>query len=138
MEAEYVALSQSVRDLIPLRRMTTLVCDAIFGKGKYQARMYSQVFEDNNGALQLARACRITLFKHYGIKYHFFKDYVKKGDLKLFKVESINQRADIFIIVYYLWVGDTRTRGSVRTDTLVNLSDGTDGTQPSQFQRNNP
>jgi hypothetical protein len=97
MEAEYVALSQSMKDLIPLRRMVTTVCDALLGKGKYVAKVFSKVFEDNNRALQLARSpCITPRTKHYGIKYHFFQEYVEKGDVKLYKVETENQKADIF------------------------------------------
>jgi hypothetical protein len=97
MEAEYIALSQSMRDLIPVRRLLQLICDMILPEQIKNARMYSSVFEDNNGALQLARAPRITpRTKHYAIKYHFFRDNVAKGDIKLYKVESSKQRADIF------------------------------------------
>ncbi len=97
MEAEYIALSQSIRDLIPLRRSTKLVCDTIFGKGKYEAKIFSSVFEDNNGALQLARAPRMTpRTKHYAVRYHFFRKYVESGDIQLFKVDTKEQRADIF------------------------------------------
>jgi hypothetical protein len=67
MVAEYVALSQSMKDLIPLRRMVT-VCNALLGAGKYFAKVFSKVFEDNNGALQLARSSRMTpRTKHYTI-----------------------------------------------------------------------
>jgi hypothetical protein len=97
MEAEYVALSQAMRDIIPMRRLAKVVCDTIFGEKKYDVRVYSKVFEDNNGALQLARAPRITpRTKHYGIKYHFFRENVRCGDVKLFKIETDKQRADIF------------------------------------------
>ena len=97
MEAEYVALSQSLRDLIPMRRILKHLCSIVFGKDKYQSRIYSKVFEDNQGALQLARAPRMTpRTKHYGIKYHFFRDYVKRGEVQLHKIASKEQRADIF------------------------------------------
>ena len=97
MEAEYIALSQSMRDLIPVRRLLQLICDMILPEQIQNARMHSSVFEDNNGALQLARAPGITpRTKHYAIKYHFFRDNVAKGDIKLYKVESSKQRADIF------------------------------------------
>ena len=58
MEAEYIALSQAMRDLIPVRRMLQSVCDAVLPDQSQNARMYSSVFENNNGALQLARAPR--------------------------------------------------------------------------------
>jgi hypothetical protein len=62
-----------------------------------QQKCYSCIFEDNNCALQLARAPRMTpRTKHYGIIYHFFHDYVEKGDIKLFKVDTKEQQADIF------------------------------------------
>ena len=97
MESEYIALSQSVKDLIPLRRLLKLICESVLKTNRYNANMYSSIFEDNNGALQLARAPRMTpRTKHYSIKYHFFREYVTNGDLKLFKVESANQKADIF------------------------------------------
>ena len=96
MEAEYIALSQSLRDLIPLRRLVRFICDIVFGKNKVESKMYSTVFEDNQGTLQLARAPRMTpRTKHYGIKYHFFREYVEKGDLKLSKIHTKEQRADI-------------------------------------------
>lgn len=44
--------------------------------------------------------------KHYCIRYHFFREHVVIGDIKLFKVESKNQRADIFTkgLVFVLFV----------------------------------
>jgi hypothetical protein len=97
MESEYIALSQSMRDLIPVRRLLQLICDTVLTDQKENARIHSSVFEDNSGALQLARAPRITpRTKHYAIKYHFFREYVKQGDIKLYKIETTKQRADIF------------------------------------------
>jgi hypothetical protein len=61
MEAEYIALSQAMRDLIPIRRLVKAVCEDLFKEQQPTgASMHSQVFKDNNGALQLlARAPRI-------------------------------------------------------------------------------
>ena len=109
MEAEYCALSTSIRDLIPLRRLVREVCTALLGERAQKARMFSKVFEDNNGALALARAPSLTpRSKHYAIKYHFFKEYVRKGEIKLFKIETEKQLADIF------------TKGLVK-DTFVKI-----------------
>ena len=97
MESEYIALSQCIRDLIPVRRLLKHICEVVFKSKTYQSRIYSKVFEDNQGALQLARAPRMTpRTKHYGIKYHFFREYVKKGHVVLQKITSSEQRADIF------------------------------------------
>jgi hypothetical protein len=97
MEAEYVDLSQSIHDLIPMKRMTSLVCDTVFGNGNYMTCMHSKIFEDNNGALQLARSPRITpRTKNYAIKYHFFKRHVDREEIKLFKINTKDQIDDIF------------------------------------------
>ena len=90
-------MSQAIKDLIPVQRLLKLVCQVVFKSKSYQSRIYSKVFEDNQGALQLARAPRMTpRTKHYGIKYHFFREYVKKGHVVLQKISSAEQRADIF------------------------------------------
>jgi hypothetical protein len=34
--------------------------------------------------------------KHYSIKYYLIREHVDNGDVKLFKIESKEQRADIF------------------------------------------
>ena len=97
MEAEYIALSQSMRDLIPIRRLVNAVCNALKCDMSNDPKMHSKVFEDNNGALQLGRAPRITpRTKHYNIKYHFFREQVKNGNIKLYKVDTKKQLADIF------------------------------------------
>ena len=60
--------------------------------------MHSTVFEDNNGALQLAQSPKISpRTKHIAIKYHFFHDKIgeDKGIL-LKKVESEHQIANLF------------------------------------------
>jgi hypothetical protein len=68
--------------------------------------MYSSVFEDNNGALQLARSPPMTpRTKHYAIKYHFF-GYVEKEEIKLYKINTKEQCANIMTkgLVFYLFI----------------------------------
>jgi len=59
---------------------------------------YSSVFEDNNGALILATSPRMTpRSKHIAVPpYHFFRKHVANGTIKIFKVESSMNTADIF------------------------------------------
>ena len=57
---------------------------------------HSTVFEDNNGALELAREPKYRpRTKHIGIKYHNFRDHVKQGKIKIEHVDTTKQRADI-------------------------------------------
>lgn len=96
-EAEYIALSQSLRDLIPMRR---LLQEASFGLAistTLNAKLYSTVFEDNNGALSLATSPKLSpRTKHIAIKYHHFRDSIgeEKGII-IEKVDTTLQKADI-------------------------------------------
>ena len=59
--------------------------------------VYSTAFEDNNGALILATTKKMTpRSKHIAIKYHHFKQAVFNGFVKIVKVNSEKQLADIF------------------------------------------
>jgi hypothetical protein len=50
-EAEYIALSQSMRDLIPMRRLLQETGTALAVDINKTAMLHSTVFEVNNGAL---------------------------------------------------------------------------------------
>ena len=56
-EAEYIALSQSMRDLIPFTCMAEEL-GAIYDNGSQKPRILCRLFEDNNGALLLAKEHR--------------------------------------------------------------------------------
>ena len=53
-EAENITLSQSMRDLIPLRGILAEISDILKVKVDKPVT-HSSVFEDNNGALELAK-----------------------------------------------------------------------------------
>jgi histone deacetylase 1/2 len=72
-EAEYIALSQSMRDLIPMRGFLKEMGKRLKLDFAKETMLHSMVFEDNNGALSLATAPKITpRTKHIGVKYHHF------------------------------------------------------------------
>ena len=57
------------------------------------------VFEDNNGCIELATCPKLrTCAKHIAIKYHHFRDKVQSGIIKVKKIDTKNQEADIFTI----------------------------------------
>ena len=60
--------------------------------------IHSKVFEDNNGALGLAESPKMNpKTKHIEFKYHWFKEHIGKDQgIALIKIESENQKADIF------------------------------------------
>ena len=96
MEAEYIALSQSMRDVIPTKSLIKEVLSHL-GVSLEGVCTHSTIFEDNNGALTLANAPKMTpRSKHIGIKYHFFREHVKKKTVKIVYVCSDLQKADFF------------------------------------------
>lgn len=106
-EAEYGALSQSLRVLLPIRN-TILelieIVDVIDAQGsspfgsKSELRTFETlVHEDNTTALSLALKQKVTSrTKHWCVKFHFFWDHIndKKNNIKCVKVHTKEQRAD--------------------------------------------
>jgi hypothetical protein len=97
-EAEYIALSQSMRDLLPMRRLLEEAGKALNLDFSDPAILHSTVFEDNNGAISLALSPKMTpRTKHIAIKYHHFREHV--GEAKgiiVVKIDTNLQKADIF------------------------------------------
>ena len=65
--------------------------------GKPQATTMCNAFEDNTGALELAKVPKMRpRTKHINIKYHHFREHVQQGTIKVEHVSTDNQIADIF------------------------------------------
>jgi hypothetical protein len=57
--------------------------------------VYCKVFEDNSGALELARLPKLRLrTKHINVCYHHFRKHVRKGLIKIFPIDMKGQIAD--------------------------------------------
>ena len=102
MEAEYVALSTSCRDLFPLIDVTNEIC-SYFDINKCifhnTSRLHIRVHEDNVGALALGKLepRRMTpRSKHYALKYHWFREQIGPRNIELVKIDSENQLGDLF------------------------------------------
>ena len=114
-EAEYGALSQAMRALIPLREVVlelVTVVDAVdptghacLGTRNELLKFVTTIFEDNSTALSLALKQKVTSrTKHWCVKFHFFWSHLNEpsNNMECVKVESKLQRAD------YLTKGLTR------------------------------
>ena len=95
-EAEYIALSTACRELLPMREMFNEL-------RKYLEilplipRVRCTLFEDNVGAETLAQAPKMTSrTKHIAIKYHHFREAVRNKILKIKRVDTKDQLADVF------------------------------------------
>ena len=95
-EAEYVALSHAMRELIPFTGLVEEL-NEIFNKDKIKPIVKCKLFEDNNGALELARAPKYRpRTKHIALKYHHFRNFVKEGRVEILPIDTKQQIADIF------------------------------------------
>jgi hypothetical protein len=95
-EAEYIALSQATRDLIPMQSLLHELSTAtrlIVGS----TTAHSTIFEDNKGCVELANAPRMRpRMRHIALKYHHFRSHVANGNLSIRWIDTKHQLADIF------------------------------------------
>ena len=106
-EAEYGALSQAMRAIIPIRETLLEMIKAVdmvnsenqypFGRRSELCSFPTFVHEDNTAALSLAVNQKVTSrTKHWCVKFHFFWSYVndKQNNTQCIKVDTKEQRAD--------------------------------------------
>ena len=97
-EAEYVALSQSVRVLLPMQDLLLEIIHHVNVPAEFSSvdsTVRATVFEDNNSALQLATNHRVTnRTRYYAVKWHWFWDAVRTGKIKIAAIDTKNQHGD--------------------------------------------
>jgi len=95
-EAEYNALSTSLRDVIHLMQ---LVDEAkVMGWETFVGTpdVHCKAFEDNAGTVEWARLPKMRpRTKHICTRLHHFRDYVRKGKISIHKVDTKLQLADM-------------------------------------------
>lgn len=89
MESEYISASEATRELIWLNRLTNELTQDKFGT--------PILFVDNQSAIKLANnPVNHKRSKHIDVKYHFIREKLNDGILKLEDIRSEDQLADIF------------------------------------------
>jgi hypothetical protein len=95
-EAEYIALSQSLREAIPMMQLLQELKDQGFSIYSTEPKVYCKAFEDNSGAIELARLPKMRpRTKHINIIYHHFREHVRRGKIHIYPVSTKDQLADI-------------------------------------------
>ena len=75
--AEYVALSEAMRELIPMRRLLLEITTKLKLPAIAQTLVKSTVFEDNQSCLALANAPKLLPGNKYlALRYHFFRSEI--------------------------------------------------------------
>ena len=104
-EAEYIALSQAMRDLIPLMTLVeevSVILQIEYSVPEVQYKcnkttISADVYEDNRGAQELANFPKLRpRTKHIALKYHHFREHVRNGRVRIHAIDTREQLADIF------------------------------------------
>lgn len=96
-EAEYVALSRSLREVLPILSLLKELYSKVFSFNSKLPEVHCKIFEDNDGAIEMARLPKMRpRSKHMNIKYHHFREAVHDGLITIHHVASQYQLADIF------------------------------------------
>ena len=98
MQAEYIALSMAMCDLIPFQCLLNFLLDELDLPDEKETTIQTTVWEDNAGALNLANlepGQTTTRLKHFCVKYHWFREQLKPLNIKVEKIETKFQQADL-------------------------------------------
>ncbi|KAL7474333.1 hypothetical protein ACHAW6_000309 [Cyclotella cf. meneghiniana] len=94
-EAEYIAMSMALRDVIRLMELIKEMGGPKFDIVNMQPYQYCKVVEDNSGAFELARLPRLCPHtKNIKVCYHHFREHVRKDLIKIFPINTKDQIAD--------------------------------------------
>jgi hypothetical protein len=96
-EAEYISLSNALREIIPLMDLVEELHAKVSSNIKTTPTVYCKAFEDNAGAYELAIAPKMRpRTKHINAKYHHFRSHVDRHLIQIAKVTTEEQLADMF------------------------------------------
>jgi hypothetical protein len=89
-EAEYIALLQCLREVIPMINLTTEFNRLGVCSYCTVPKVYCKAFEDNSGALELAKTQKMRpRTKHINLVFHHFRDYVRCGLIVIYPVGTL-------------------------------------------------
>jgi len=94
-EAEYIALSAALREVIPLIDLCIEAQQHGIPIPKNKPTVYCRIFEDNTGAYELATTPKMRpRTRHINVKYHHFRHYVANKLIDICRIDTTDQLAD--------------------------------------------
>ena len=94
-ESEYIGLSYALREVIPIMEMLKELKRYNFPIKSAKAAVHCKVFEDNSGALEMAKNHKFRpRTKHLCCKMHHFRDYVTRNEISIHAISTHDQIAD--------------------------------------------
>ena len=93
-EAEYIALSQAMREVLPFLNLMGEIKDLLPVKND-KPKFYCTVWEDNRSCIKVAESPKFTpRTKHIALKCHHFRQFVN-DIIFIFPIDTLEQNADI-------------------------------------------
>ena len=94
-ESEYTGLSYALREAIPILNLLKEMRGKGFPVVSAKAEVHCEVFEDNSGALEIARIHKYRpRTKHLNVKLHHFRSYVDSKEITIKYIRTDQQLAD--------------------------------------------
>ena len=95
-EAEYIALSTALREVIPIMELLKEMKAHGFDCQATVPNVHCTTYEDNSGCLILATEHKLRpRTKHINTQYHHFRHYVNTGEITVVDIDTSLQRADM-------------------------------------------
>ena len=83
------------RDAIPIMNLFKEMMHMGMPIKSSKAKVKCKVFEDNTGALEIARVHKFRpRTKHLNNGLHHFRSYVDSGEISIHKIDTLEQEAD--------------------------------------------
>ena len=88
-ESEYTGLSYALRDAIPIMNLLSEMKQRGFPIRSSKAKVHCKVFEDNTGALEIAKIHKYRpRTKHLNNRLHHFRSYVDNQQITIHKIDT--------------------------------------------------
>ena len=95
-EAEYVALSSALREVIPIIKLLEDLSARGFPVHKTTPKFMCKTFEDNQSCIRIATDHRIRpRSKHFAMRLHHFRSYIVNRTITVEHVDTKSQIADL-------------------------------------------
>ena len=96
-EAEYIALSSSLREVIGILNILNELKDRNFTFNGSVPKVHCRVFEDNMSCIEIAtNHCTRPHTKHLFVHVHHFRSHVLQKTITIQHVSTTEQLADMF------------------------------------------
>ena len=95
-EAEHVALSAALREVIAVINLLEELRLRHFPILNVTPKVACEVFEDNKSCIEIATNHKTRArAKHLSVRLHHFRSYVDSGEVSIHKIDTFDQPADL-------------------------------------------